>query len=528
MPPRKILLNRQPSSTDTQSARNASKISNSASLVKHEVSRGYVSKETSRDEAESKKVSHPSRPLHSEAKLQVTRSSETESPKDVRTSRSVKSRVERETSRISVDDALNLLPREVKKIQPVAIIEDDALKIKSRVMKSRNSESRFRETRSPETKLQGSLIPETKLQGSLIPETKLQGSSSPETKIPEVGISKNFTSKEGISRNSTAEVKNLSVISRTSRVEPSKRKFTSESPILVRNRDEDIKIIDRSYNSRKITASPNFDDEKRTIVSREVSRESRPQPKIQESRVSISSSRSSRGDFDEERRKFEEEKQEFLEQKRKEDERRKNLKENVKIEMRIKQIEKQFGIVIPEDPEQRYEIYQVVILELKKRSFRKNGRRLLLFVSVAIEFALVDLLGIACSGFATDQLNQVREYDDIIDDLGDKWFFSNGAGMAPEVRLGLLFGFNLFLFVMSNYALRAGIPGVETGKTIVRDLVTKTFLVDDPPVEEVPDDHAATLQFGAYRILRATRDAAVPQPKEQAGPSRPKGPIYTD
>jgi hypothetical protein len=321
-------------------------------------------------------------------------------------------------------------------------------------------------------------------------------------------VSRSFTSERAKSQSVKSRIHPLDV-------EPSK------SPILVKDKHDEIKIVDRSYNSRRITASPTFEENKRPIVLPELTRSERD--------VSRASSRRSRDEFEEERQRFEEERRAFIEEKLREEERKKNLKENIKIEMRIKQIEKQFGIIIPQDPEQRYETYNAVILELKKRSFRKNGRRLLLFVSVAIEFALVDLLGIACSGFATDQLNQIREYDDIIDDLGDKWFFSGGAGISPEVRLGLLFGFNLFLFVMSNYALRAGVPGVETGKTVVRDLVTKTFLVDDPPIEEVPEDGTATMQFGLYRVYRAGKDsmAATPQ-KEQAGPSRPKGPVYMD
>jgi len=207
------------------------------------------------------------------------------------------------------------------------------------------------------------------------------------------------------------------------------------------------------------------------------------------------------------------------------EERKKQILGDIELNLKIRELEKALGVIFPTDANERIACFKSIIKYKKKQSFRKNARRLFLFVCVTIEFALTDLLGLSVGGLADDQFSQIRDYDDILDDIGDK-FFSDGVKMAPELRMSLLFGFNLFLFIVANYALSFGISKdyVESGKTTVKDLVAKTFLIDDPAITSLPDDTETTVSFGAWKLQRAWKEAG----KQAAEPSRKKGPPFAE
>lgn len=205
--------------------------------------------------------------------------------------------------------------------------------------------------------------------------------------------------------------------------------------------------------------------------------------------------------------------------------RRTLLANDYEFNLKVKDIEKHFGITLPEEPEARLECYQRAVLLRKRLTFRKTARRLFVFVVVVIEFVISELLGIDITDFAEDQVKMLSEYDEPFDQISARWFGS-GPGMSPETKICLMFTFNIILFIAGKYATKmGGIAGATVasyGKTFVKDFVSQTFL----QVENNSSSTGDVMLDGFFMAAKAGRDFV--KGDKTAEQKKPKGPQFTE
>lgn len=153
-----------------------------------------------------------------------------------------------------------------------------------------------------------------------------------------------------------------------------------------------------------------------------------------------------------------------------------------------------------------------------------------MFVCCMIEFALQDLLGLPAKGFSEDQLNQVNDYDEILEEIGEKWYSGEGGKISPETRFGMFFTFNLFCFIIANYCTQnyQGIGGfVQMGKVAAKDIFIHTYVgaSDMMQGKNVDDDNWAqniVTGLNGIRILHA----GIQGETGVLGKTAPRGPKY--
>lgn len=170
--------------------------------------------------------------------------------------------------------------------------------------------------------------------------------------------------------------------------------------------------------------------------------------------------------------------------------RRKTIIADYELKLKIEDLEKFFGVVFPEDPEERIACYNALSLYRKRIGFRRVARRLFVFCMMVIEFVFAELLGIDITDFAEDQVKLLAEYDDLFDEISSRWFGS-GTGLSPEMKICLMFGLNVLLFIVGKYATKGfgdlGGFAVNSGKGFVKDFVSYTFLAGEPKSETTGD-----------------------------------------
>lgn len=206
--------------------------------------------------------------------------------------------------------------------------------------------------------------------------------------------------------------------------------------------------------------------------------------------------------------------------------RRKTIIADYDLKLKIDELEKFFGVVLPEDPEERIACYNALSVYRKRIGFRRVARRLFVFCMMVIEFVFAELLGIDITDFAEDQVKLLAEYDDLFDEISSRWFGS-GTGLSPEMKICLMFGLNVLLFIVGKYATKGfgdlGGFAVNSGKGFVKDFVSYTFLAGEPK-SEITGDTAIDAVIAGWKLKKKLSG----QPEDTRQAKQAKGPKFTD
>ena len=62
----------------------------------------------------------------------------------------------------------------------------------------------------------------------------------------------------------------------------------------------------------------------------------------------------------------------------------KKISQDKVLELKIRELERKLDVTFPDDPEQRLQCFKDIVFYLKKMAFRKNDRRLFLFICATI------------------------------------------------------------------------------------------------------------------------------------------------
>jgi len=268
-----------------------------------------------------------------------------------------------------------------------------------------------------------------------------------------------------------------------------------------RHSSVNLQPFDKIINKDPSLRVSHIDEEEPQIESKQISS---PQ-NISRHSETVRNLEEERKILEKEKEEFEKERQNFLKEKDDFKKVRIKKKDEFLLEVKIAEYEKRLGVLFPKEYPERYDCYHVVMRELKKRLIRRNIRRFFMLVCAILEYGINDILKINVEGFTDDQIKQIKEYDDIFDELGENYFLGEGNRMAPEYRLMIMFGSNLFLFIVANYAINFGVPqkGVEVAKGVTLGLINQTFLgEDDREDNQIRDDATATATYGAYKLFR--------------------------
>lgn len=204
--------------------------------------------------------------------------------------------------------------------------------------------------------------------------------------------------------------------------------------------------------------------------------------------------------------------------------RRKTIAADYEFRLKIKEYETKYKIEFPDDIEECVEIVRRLALYERKVTFRRTARRLFIFFVIVIEFLLTDLLGIDISDFAEDQVKMINDYDSAFDQLSEIWFGS-GPGISPQMKIMLLFTFNMFMFITGKYAVKmvgdnySGM--VDRGKGFVKDFISVSFLPTDN-MNAATGNFELDAMLGALKVKRTFDNMGEPTKEHQ----KPKGPAY--
>jgi len=206
----------------------------------------------------------------------------------------------------------------------------------------------------------------------------------------------------------------------------------------------------------------------------------------------------------------------------------KEIKEKIyldhKYNVTIRKFEKDYEIKFPEDPEERLRYYEVIKSYENKNNIHKNIRRIFLFSCIAIEFGFANILGIDVNGFVDDQIDQLEEFDEIFEDILERYLSNGGPKMDPFLKLSLVMTLNFTLLIMSNYAKRINIlspygEGIHGGVKNVGSLLKSTFLGVEKKNESLSISDKIVL-FG-YKQFKGV------EMKNDTNKRQKQGPIYT-
>ncbi len=140
----------------------------------------------------------------------------------------------------------------------------------------------------------------------------------------------------------------------------------------------------------------------------------------------------------------------------------------------------QFNIKIPDRSESLRSIHIRYMQYLRKTTIDSGvfqWRQYLILTWALMELICTKVLGIAASGFCMNQLMRMNIYDDLLEDLGEKYNGSITAGWSVEVKLLFYTSLHIVVFIVTNYickyfgenagnAVRNMIDNFSTGKVV--------------------------------------------------------------